>query len=102
MLATDLAEYLVRKGVPFRETHHLLGASVKLAQDKKCALSNLTLDDLLPLNDKFEADVSDIWSYERSAESRDTEGGSSRRSVLEQCAKLRQYLEETEKDVVPY
>jgi argininosuccinate lyase len=102
MLATDLAEYLVRKGVPFRETHHISGAAVKLAEDKKCALSDLTLDDLLPLNDKFEADVSDIWSYERSAESRDTEGGSSRRSVLEQCAKLRQYLEETEKDVVPY
>ena len=102
MLATDLAEYLVRKGVPFRETHHISGAAVKLAEDKKCALSDLNLDDLLPLNDKFEADVSDIWSYERSAESRDTEGGSSRRSVLEQCAKLRQYLEETEKDVVPY
>lgn len=102
MLATDLAEYLVRKGVPFRETHHISGAAVKLAEDKKCALSDITLDDLLPLNDKFEADVSDIWSYEKSAESRDTEGGSSRRSVLEQCAKLRQYLEETEKDVVPY
>ena len=102
MLATDLAEYLVRRGVPFRETHHISGAAVKLAEDKKCALSDLTLEDLLPLCDKFEADVVDIWSYDKSAESRDTEGGSSRRSVLEQCAKLRRYLEETEGDVVPY
>ena len=34
MLATDLAEYLVRKGVPFRETHHISGAAVKLAEDR--------------------------------------------------------------------
>ena len=73
MLATDLAEYLVRRGVP-RETHHISGAAVKLAEDKKCALSDLTLEDLLPLCDKFEADVVDIWSYDKSAESRDTEG----------------------------
>ena len=49
-----------------------------------------------PLCASFEADVAGVWSYEKSAESRDTEGGSSRRSVLEQCAKLRAYLEETE------
>ena len=96
MLATDLAEYLVRKGVPFRETHHISGAAVKLAEDRECALSDLTVDDLKPLCDKFEADVAEVWSYEKSAESRDTEGGSSRRSVLEQCAKLRKYLEDTE------
>jgi argininosuccinate lyase len=35
MLATDLADYLVRKGVPFRETHHIAGAAVKMAEDKK-------------------------------------------------------------------
>ena len=96
MLATDLAEYLVRKGMPFRETHHISGAAVKLAVDKKVPLDQLTVDDLKPLCDKFEDDVAEIWSYEKSAESRDTEGGTSRRSVLEQCAKLRAYLKETE------
>ncbi len=35
MLATDLADYLVRKGVPFRETHHIAGAAVKMAEEKK-------------------------------------------------------------------
>ena len=49
-----------------------------------------------PLCDAFEPDVAEIWSYEKSAESRDTEGGSSRRSVLEQVAKLRKYLKDTE------
>ena len=96
MLATDLAEYLVRKGVPFRETRHISGAAVKLAEDRGCALSDLTVDDLKPLCEAFEEDVVGVWSYEKSAESRDTEGGSSRRSVLEQCAKLRKYLEDTE------
>ena len=37
-----------------------------------------------------------VWSFERSAESRDTEGGTSKRSVLEQCAKLKKYLADTE------
>jgi len=96
MLATDLAEYLVRKGVPFRETHHISGAAVKMAEDKGVTLADLTVEDLKPLCDAFEHDVSEIWSYEKSAESRDTEGGSSRRSVLEQVAKLRKYLKDTE------
>ena len=48
---------------------------MKLAEDRECALSDLTVDDLKPLCDKFEADVAEVWSYEKSAESRDTEGG---------------------------
>lgn len=94
MLATDLAEYLVRKGVPFRETHHISGAAVKLAEDRGCELSDLILEDLVPLCDKFEADVVSVWDFDRSADSRDTEGGTSRRSVLEQVEKLRAYLTE--------
>ena len=92
MLATDLAEYLVRKGVPFRETHHISGAAVKLSEERGVPLSTLTLEDLKPLCPAFEPDVAEVWSYEKSAESRDTEGGTSRRSVLEQCQKLRAYL----------
>ena len=69
---------------------------MKLAVDKKVPLDQLTVDDLKSICDKFEDDVAEIWSYEKSAESRDTEGGTSRRSVLEQCAKLRAYLKETE------
>ena len=57
------------------ETHHISGAAVKLAVDKKVPLDQLTVDDLKPLCDKFEDDVAEIWSYEKSAESRDTEGG---------------------------
>lgn len=95
MLATDLAEYLVRKGVPFRETHHISGAAVKLAEDKGCALSDLSVADLKVIHPLFEEDVALVWDFQRSAEMRDTEGGASKRSVLEQVQKLRTYLNAT-------
>ena len=46
MLATDLSEYLVRKGVPFRETHHISGQAVQMAETRGCALTDLTLQAL--------------------------------------------------------
>ena len=64
MFATDLAEYLVRKGIPFREIHHVAGAAVKMAEDKQIPLDKLTLDDLKTLHNAFDADVEMIWSYE--------------------------------------
>jgi len=93
MLATDLAEYLVRKGVPFRETHHVAGAAVRAAEQAGVPMSKLSLPQLQALHPAFAADVAAVWSFERSAESRDAEGGTSRRSVAEQVAKLRAYLD---------
>ena len=92
MLATDLAEYLVRKGVPFRETHHVAGAAVGLAESKGIALIDLPLAALRALHPAFDEDVAAIWSYERSVEQRDVRGGSSRRAVREQIGALRQWL----------
>ena len=80
-------------GVPFRETHHLSGAAVKMAEDKECELSDLTADDLRTIHPFFEDDVVEVWDFDASAEKRDTEGGTSRRSVLEQAEKLKNYLE---------
>ena len=57
MLATDLAEYLVKKGVPFRETHHISGAAVKMAEDRGCALADLTPGDLRTIHPLFADDV---------------------------------------------
>lgn len=92
MLATDLAEYLVRKGVPFRETHHISGAAVKMAEDRGCTLFDLTVKDLQSIHPMFGEDVVKVWDYNRSAEMRDTEGGASKRSVLEQVEKMRRHL----------
>jgi len=92
MLATDLAEYLVRKGVPFRDAHHVAGAAVQMAELQGIPLSELDLTDLQKLHGAFDADVADVWSFERSVERRDVDGGSSRRSVLAQIAHLRTWL----------
>lgn len=95
MLATDLAEYLVRKGVPFRETHDLAGEAVALAESEGIALSDLTLTALRSLHPAFDEDVLAIWSYERSVEQRDVRGGSSRRAVQEQIDELRRWLSQS-------
>lgn len=92
MLATDLAEYLVRKGIPFRETHHVAGAAVRLAEEKGVALSALGVDDLRGLHPAFAADVADVWRFEASVEQRDADGGSSRRAVAQQIESLRGWL----------
>lgn len=99
MLATDLAEYLVRKGVPFRETHHVSGEVVRIAEEKGCSISDLSLEELKTASSLFEEDVSAVWEFQRSAETRDTEGGASKRSVLEQVEKIEQYLESAENNV---
>jgi argininosuccinate lyase len=92
MLATDLAEYLVRKGVPFRETHHVAGAAVSMAEVQGVSLPELALEDLQTLHKAFDPDVADVWNFERSVERRDVEGGTSRRAVLAQIAHLRRWL----------
>ncbi len=93
MLATDLAEYLVRKGVPFRETHHIAGAAVRMAEVQGVPLSELTLEDLQKLHDAFTEDVIKVWDFEHSVEQRDADGGTSRRAVLAQIEQLQAWLQ---------
>lgn len=78
--------------MPFRETHHISGAAVKMAEDRKCSLFDLTVADLQTIHPLFADDVVEVWNYERSANARDSEGGASKRSVLEQVAKVNAYL----------
>jgi len=92
MLATDLAEYLVRKGVPFRETHHVAGAAVGMAEMQGVPLSDLELEDLQKLHHAFEEDVTSVWDVEQSVERKDVAGATSRRAVLEQVESLRTWL----------
>jgi argininosuccinate lyase len=92
MLSTDLADYLVRKGVPFRTTHHVAGAAVQMAEQRGVPLSSLTPDDLRTLHSAFGDDVAAVWDFEQSVERRDAEGGTSRRAVLAQIDQLRAWL----------
>ncbi|XP_022096345.1 argininosuccinate lyase-like [Acanthaster planci] len=92
MLATDLAYYLVRKGIPFREAHGLSGGVVALAEQKKCSLTELTLVDLKTVSPAFEEDVSAVWDYENSVEQYTSAGGTSKPAVMKQVQQLEEWL----------
>ena len=92
MLSTDLAYYLVRKGVPFREAHSLSGCAVRLAEDKNCPLSELTFADLSSVSPKFDKDVSSVWDYQQSVEQYQSTGGTSLNSVERQIKLLLEWL----------
>ncbi|CAG8540634.1 1846_t:CDS:2 [Paraglomus occultum] len=94
MLATDLAEYLVRKGVPFRETHHIAGAAVRLAEERNTSMSALSLSDFKHLHTAFDNDIFEIWDFEKSVENRSSLGGTSKQTVIEQIRILRSWLAE--------
>lgn len=84
MLATDLADYLVRKGVPFRETHHIAGAAVRIAEENHVPLDQLTLPQLQSIDNRIEADVTSVWNYEMSVERKSCAGGTAKSAVLAQ------------------
>jgi len=84
MLATDLADYLVRRGVPFRETHHISGACVRLAEENQVSIDTLTLEQLQNIDSRFEADVMEVWDYEASVERKSSIGGTAKASVQKQ------------------
>ncbi|KAH7914979.1 putative argininosuccinate lyase [Hygrophoropsis aurantiaca] len=92
VLATDLADYLVRKGVPFRETHHVSGRAVALAESRKCQLNELTVEDFLGLHPKFSEDVVDVFDFEASVERRTAIGGPSRQTLDRQISVLKAAL----------
>lgn len=93
VLATDLAEYLVRKGVPFRETHHVSGRAVALAESRKCQLSELTVEDFKKLHDRFSEDVVQVFDFDRSVERRSAIGGPSMKTVERQITVLREIVQ---------
>jgi argininosuccinate lyase len=75
MNATELADYLVRKGMPFREAHEIVGRIVMHAIDRGVELNELTLDDLKSMSSLIEQDVFDSLSLERTLESKSQIGG---------------------------
>ncbi|HBG74781.1 MAG: argininosuccinate lyase [Chloroflexi bacterium GWB2_49_20] len=85
-LATDLADYLVRKGVPFREAHGIVGKAVLLAAEKGASLEKLTLNEWQALG-SFDADVYQVFDPMKSVEQRNSIGGTSPLSVEKQIQK---------------
>jgi argininosuccinate lyase len=94
MLATDVAEYLVRKGVPFREAHHLSGRAVALAEQRHVLLSALSPADWRTLSTHFDEDIQRVFDFEQSVNSRDVAGGTSARAVQEQLQHAQAWLKD--------
>jgi len=84
MLATDLADYLVRKGVPFRESHHVVGQVVRQAEKLRVSLRKLGLEEYRGIHPSFTEDVYGVFSFRHSVEARDTEGGTAPSAVRAQ------------------
>jgi argininosuccinate lyase len=83
--ATDLADWLVRDlGIPFREAHHVTGRAVALAEEKKCGLEKLTLEDLKSIHEGITADIFSVLSVQNSVKSRQSFGGTAPAEVRRQ------------------
>jgi len=84
MLATDLADYLVQKGLPFREAHVAAGKAVRAAAEKNVQLEEMSLEAYQVLCPAFEADVVQVFDAVKSVEKRNAIGGTSPQSVKNQ------------------
>jgi len=87
--ATDLADYLVRKGLPFREGHEVVGKVVRYALERGVTLEQLGLDELHRFSDRFTADVHQALTLEASLRARAVTGGTAPQAVRQALAQAR-------------
>jgi len=92
MLATDLADYLVRKGVPFRQSHHLVGQVVRQAEQLGVPLKELRIEVYRAVHPAFDEDVYEVLGFARSVEARVVEGGTAPSAVAAQICSARELI----------
>ncbi|WP_326504192.1 argininosuccinate lyase [Rothia nasimurium] len=92
-LATDVAEWLVREGVPFRVAHELAGEAVRVCEEKDCELWDLTDEDYLAISPALHAGVREVLTVEGSLNSRSAQGGTAPSAVAAQLEALKSELE---------
>ena len=97
LLATDVADYLTKKGMPFREAHNVVGRLVRYCESNRKELRQLTLEEYRQHSELFEADVLliDVWS---SLRSRDVPGGTAPRRVSQALRRARVILRRREEE----
>ena len=92
MTATDLADYLVKKSLPFRQAHRVVGEIVALCQERGLELNELRLDELRQFSALIDDDVFAVLSVEGSVNSRVSAGGTAGVRVAEALARAEQQL----------
>lgn len=90
--ATDLADYLVRKGLPFRDCHEIVGHAVKYGVDSGKDLAEMSLEELRRFSDQIEQDVFEVLTLEGSVNARDHIGGTAPAQVRAAVQRGRQLL----------
>ena len=99
--ATDMADYLVRKGLPFREAHSVVGRAVRLAIETDRSLTEIPLSELQTLCSLFDTDILEALRIETCIEARNSEGGTASvqvRQALTNCRSIMQ-LQQTQIDM---
>ena len=92
LLATELVDYLVGKGVPFRQAHDIVGALVRVAEQRGVELTDLAPADFQAENSQFGPDLRDWLDVARAVDRRDVPGGPARRRVAAEIARVRAEL----------
>jgi argininosuccinate lyase len=92
MLATELADYLVTKGVPFRESHRLVGEVVRLVEARGCTLRTLALEAYREIDPRFAEDLYDVLDHKRAVLRRSVPCGTSPSAVTAQIERARALL----------
>lgn len=90
--ATDCADYLTKKGVPFREAYEVIGGLVKFCVDNTLTLEEIPIEKYQSLNELFEEDIYEAISLENCVNKRNIEGGPSPEMVKKQIAQLKEKL----------
>ena len=91
--ATDLADYLVCKGLAFRDAHEIVGLAVRYGVENKLDLSEMSLKQLQSFSDKIEQDVFDVLTLEGSVAARNHIGGTAPAQVRKAIERARQFLD---------
>lgn len=95
--ATDAADYLVKRGMPFREAHAVIGKLVFYAISRDKALDELTLDELRSFSDMFDENIYDAISMQTCINGRNVPGGPSATALAAEIAEAENFLREAEK-----
>jgi argininosuccinate lyase len=92
-VATDLADFLVReKNIPFRDSHHIVGSIVKLAEKNGCELSEISLNDIKKVDERLDLETIESLNVKTSVNSKISYGGTSPKSVKFQIAEAKKRL----------
>lgn len=90
--ATELADYLAAKGMPFREAHHVTGAAVAFAEKKGVGLEDLTLDEFRSFSEQIDEDIFTVLDYRACIERRTSPGSTGPASVAAQFDAVKKWL----------